>query len=32
VALEGPVPLRAVVAPVDDRWLVIGMLAPRGGG
>lgn len=26
VALEAPVPLRAVVAPVGDRWLVIGLL------
>ena len=31
VALDGPVPLRAVVAPVDDRWLVVGLLAPPGG-
>lgn len=30
VALDGPVPLRAVVAPVDDRWLVVGVLAPPG--
>lgn len=32
VAVDGPVPLRAVVAPVDDRWLVVGVLAPPGGG
>lgn len=31
VAVEGPVPLRAVVAPVDDRWLVVGLLAPATG-
>jgi hypothetical protein len=31
VALEGPVPLRAVVAPVDDGWTVVGVLAPSGG-
>lgn len=31
VTLEGPVPLRAVVAPVNDRWTVIGVLAPSGG-
>lgn len=31
VPLEGPVPLRAVLAPVDDRWTVIGVLAPGGG-
>lgn len=32
VELDGPVPLRAAVAPVDDRWLVIGVLAPAGQG
>lgn len=32
VAVDGPVPLRAVVAPVDDRWLVIGVLPPPGQG
>lgn len=31
VALDGPVPLRAVVAPVDDTWTVVGVLAPAGG-
>lgn len=31
VTVEGAVPLRAVVAPVDDRWLVVGLLAPAGG-
>jgi hypothetical protein len=31
VTVEGAVPLRAVVAPVDDRWLVIGLLGPPGG-
>lgn len=32
VTVEGAVPLRAVVAPVEDRWLVVGLLAPPGGG
>ena len=32
VPLEGPVPLRAVVAPVDDTWTVVGVLTPRGAG
>lgn len=32
VTVEGPAPLRAVVAPVDDRWLVVGVLAPPAGG
>ena len=32
VTVDGPVPLRAVVAPVDDRWTVIGVLGPSGGG
>jgi hypothetical protein len=32
VTVEGAVPLRAVVAPVDDRWLVVGVLAPPVGG
>jgi hypothetical protein len=27
VELQGPAPLRAVLAPVDDQWLVIGVLA-----
>jgi len=31
VSVQGAVPLRAVVAPVDDRWLVVGLLAPPGG-
>lgn len=31
VTVEGAVPLRAVVAPVDDRWLVVGLLGPPGG-
>lgn len=31
VTVEGSVPLRAVVAPVDDRWLVVGLLGPPGG-
>lgn len=26
VALDGPVPLRAVLAPVEDRWQVVGLL------
>lgn len=30
VPVDGPVPLRAVVAPVDDRWTVIGVLDPSG--
>jgi hypothetical protein len=30
VPVDGPVPLRAVVAPVADRWLVIGVLSPTG--
>jgi len=32
VTVDGAVPLRAVVAPVDDRWLVVGVLAPTVGG
>lgn len=32
VEVDGPVPLRAVVAPVDGRWLVIGAIAPAGQG
>lgn len=32
VELDGPVPLRAAVAPVEDRWLVVGLLAPAGQG
>ena len=32
VSVGGPVPLRAVVAPVDDRWVVVGVLAPPVGG
>lgn len=31
VTVEGAVPLRAVVAPVEDRWLVVGLLGPPGG-
>lgn len=31
VTVDGVVPLRAVVAPIDDRWTVIGVLAPSGG-
>jgi hypothetical protein len=30
VGLEGPVPLRAVLAPVDDAWRVVGVLPPSG--
>lgn len=30
VELDSPVPLRAVVAPVDDTWTVVGVLAPTG--
>lgn len=30
VALEGDGALRAVVAPLDDRWTVVGVLAPTG--
>jgi hypothetical protein len=30
VAVDGPVPLRAVVAPVADAWTVVGVLAPAG--
>ncbi len=26
VAVDGPVPLRVVLAPVQDRWLVVGLL------
>jgi hypothetical protein len=32
VPLDGPVPLRAVVAPLDDTWTVISVLAAGGGG
>jgi hypothetical protein len=32
VPLDGPVPLRAVVAPLDDTWTVISVLTPAGGG
>lgn len=32
VTVESPVPLRAVVAPVDDAWIVVGVLAPSGTG
>jgi hypothetical protein len=32
VTVEGPVPLRAVVAPVDDTWTVVGVLPPSGTG
>lgn len=28
VAVDGPVPLRAVVAPLDDAWRVVGVLPP----
>ncbi|MBA2280019.1 MAG: hypothetical protein H0W25_02140 [Acidimicrobiia bacterium] len=28
VAIDGTVPLRAVLAPIDDRWVVIGVLSP----
>jgi hypothetical protein len=31
VTLDGPVPLRAVVAPVEDTWTVVGVLDPTGG-
>jgi hypothetical protein len=31
VEVEAPLALRAVVAPVGDRWTVIGVLAPSGG-
>lgn len=29
VSLRGPVPLIVVVVPVDDRWLVVGVVEPR---
>lgn len=29
VRISGPVELTAVLAPVDDRWLVVGIVAPR---
>jgi hypothetical protein len=32
VQVDGPVPLRAVLAPLDDAWTVVGVLAPAGGG
>lgn len=32
VAVEAPVPLRAVVAPVDDTWVVVGVLPLSGTG
>lgn len=32
VDVGGAVPLRAVVAPIQDRWLVVGVLAPSAGG
>ena len=32
VTVDGPVPLRAVVAPVDDAWRVVGVLPPPGTG
>lgn len=32
VPIEGAVPLRAVVAPVDDSWSVVGVLSPSGSG
>jgi hypothetical protein len=32
VAVDGPVPLRAVVAPIADSWVVVGLLAPAGQG
>lgn len=31
VTVDGPVPLRAVVAPLDDDWVVIGVLATGPG-
>jgi hypothetical protein len=31
VQLDGPVPLRAVVAPLDDSWTVVSVLAADGG-
>ena len=30
VPVESGSPLRAVVAPIDDRWTVVGVLAPTG--
>jgi hypothetical protein len=32
VQVDGPVPLRAVLAPVDDTWTVVGVLGPARGG
>ena len=32
VSVTSPVPLRAVVAPVGDEWLVVGVLGPGLGG
>jgi hypothetical protein len=32
VQVDGPVPLRAVLAPVDDAWTVVGVLPPTGVG
>ena len=31
VRVDGPVPLRAVVAPIDDAWRVVGVLSPGAG-
>lgn len=31
VQVDGPVPLRAVVAPLEDSWRVVGVLAPGAG-
>lgn len=31
IQVDGPVPLRAVVAPLDDAWSVIGVLSPGAG-
>jgi hypothetical protein len=30
VPVSDPVPMRAVVAPVGNQWLVMGVLAPEG--